>query len=148
MLDALLTDFRAGTREGLLRAARRAFALAFGVLALPGLPLGALYAGLGHPQPLDWPVLLGLFALAAVLGVFALHLARRAAREPGQPVGRAALSAAIQAGTAPAVPLLLGCACFAQPPALLAFWLLAAALYAFGRGQLPGWVQEPSSPER
>ena len=54
MLEPLLKDFRSGTREGLLQAARRAFMLAFAALALPGLPLGALYAVLGRPARLDW----------------------------------------------------------------------------------------------
>ena len=145
MLEPLLKDFRSGTREGLLQAARRAFMLAFAALALPGLPLGALYAVLGRPARLDWLEGAVLLGLAATLGGLTLHLAQRAAREPGQKPPQAALTAAIQAATAPAIPFLLGCAFLTQPLALLAFWAVAYALFTAARSRLAGWVKAPQA---
>lgn len=145
MLEPLLKDVRSGTHEGLLQAARRAFTLAFAALALPGLPLGALYAVLGRPPRLDWPEVAGLLVLAATLGALTLHLAQRAAREPGQKPPQAALTAAIQAATAPAIPFLLGCAFLTQPLALLGFWALGSALFVVARSRLAGWVRAPEA---
>ena len=42
MLERLTRDLRSGTRDGLIRAARQAYALALGVLAVPGVVLGAI----------------------------------------------------------------------------------------------------------
>ena len=72
----------------------------------------------------------------------ALRLARRAARDVGSGVpGRAALTAAMQAASAPAVPFLLGCAAPHQPLALGLCWAAAAALYVLARAQLPAYAR-------
>lgn len=142
MLEPFVRDMRLGTREGLLRAALRMFHLSCAAIALPGLLLGGIYA-LTQPQPIPLRAVLGLAGIALLLGGLALHLARRAANDVKQPASRAALTAAIQAGTVPAVPWLIGCTFFAQPLALLLLWAVAGLLYATMRAQLPNWVREP-----
>lgn len=140
MLEALARDLRAGTPADLVRAAHRAQAAAFLILALPGMPLGGLYL-LTRPAPLSLLWAAALVGLAALLALLALRLARRAARDTLQPPARAALAAAMQAGTAPAVPFLLGCAFLAQPAVLAALWLVAALAFAVARASVPGWVR-------
>lgn len=140
MLDAFARELRAGTPADLVRAARRAQALAFLVLALPGLPLGTLYL-LTKPAPLPPTGVAALGLLAALLAWIALRLARRAARDPGQSPSRTALGAAMQAAPAPGVPFLLGCALFAQPAALALLWLVAALAYFLAWNSVPGWVR-------
>ncbi|EYB66782.1 hypothetical protein DEIPH_ctg075orf0017 [Deinococcus phoenicis] len=140
MLDAFARELRAGTPADLTRAARRAQAAAFLALAVPGLPLGGLYL-LTRPAPLAAVWVAALALLAALLALVALRLARRAARDPVQPPARTALAAAMQAGTAPAVPFLLGCAFLAQPAAVALLWGLAVCAYAAAWASVPGWVK-------
>lgn len=132
-------DLRAGP-AGLARASRRAFHLALLALSVPGLPLGALYL-LSGPAPYPaaaW----GFAALGLGLGLLALRLARQAARDmQGGPPGRAALTAAMQAASAPAIPFLLGCAALHQPLAWGLCWAAAAALYGLARMQLPTYAR-------
>ncbi|MCP2015420.1 hypothetical protein L1280_002582 [Deinococcus sp. HSC-46F16] len=140
MFEAFVREVGSGQPADLVRAARRAQAAGFGVLALPGLPLGAVYALSGPAllPPLWVAVLAGLGALLAAL---VLRLAHSAARDPGQPPARAVLTAALQSGGAPAVPFLLGCTLLAQPPAVVALWALAGLGYAAAWNRVPGWVQ-------
>lgn len=139
MLEAFARELRAGTPEKLTRAARRAQALAFLVLAAPGLPLGALYL-LTQPAPLPLAWVAALVLLGALLALVPLRLARRAALDPAQRPAQRVLTAAMQAGTAPAVPFLLGCVCFHQPAALAALWLVAALAFAAAWAGVPGWA--------
>lgn len=141
MLEALARDLHTGAPGDLTRAARRAQGLAFAALAAPGVPLGLLYL-LTRPEPLAPAWVAALTLLGAVLALVPLRLARDAARDPSVPPARAALTAALQAGTAPAVPFLMGCACLAQPAAVLALWGVAALAYALARAGVPGWVRE------
>ncbi|ABF46420.1 hypothetical protein Dgeo_2126 [Deinococcus geothermalis DSM 11300] len=140
MLDAFARELRTGTPADLIRAARRAQALAFLVLALPGLPLGVLY-WLTQPAPVPPSGIAALGLLAALLAGAALRLARRAARDPLQAPSRAALGAAMQAAPAPAVPFLLGCVLFGQPAALALLWLVAVLTYLLAWYSVPGWVR-------
>ncbi|MFB9990732.1 hypothetical protein ACFFLM_01850 [Deinococcus oregonensis] len=144
MLKALAQDLSSGQGADLLRASRRAYALAFAVLAAPGVPLGALYL-LTRPTPTPLAGLLGLVGVALLLACTALYLARRAARDPLLPPRRTALSAAMQAGTAPAVPFLIGCATFSQPVVTVGLWVLTAVLYAAAWRLIAGWMRPASS---
>lgn len=133
-------DLRDGP-AGLTRASSRAFHLALLALAAPGLPLGALYL-LSGPAPSPAAVAWGLAALGLGFGLVALRLARQAARDVrGGPPGRAALTAAMQAASAPAVPFLLGCAALHQPLAWGLCWAAAGALYVLARAHLPAYVR-------
>ncbi|MFC5848902.1 hypothetical protein [Deinococcus petrolearius] len=137
---AFARDLRAGP-AGLERASRRAFHLALLALAAPGLPLGALYL-LSGPAPFPAAAAWGLGVLGLGFGLVALRLARQAARDVrGGPPGRAALTAAMQAAGAPAVPFLLGCAALHQPLALGLCWAAAAVLYVLARAHLPAYVR-------
>lgn len=140
MLDTFVREVGSGQPADLVRAARRAQAAGFGVLAAPGLPLGLLYA-LGGPAPLPPLWLAALAGLGALLAALVLRLAHSAARDPGQAPARAVLTAALQSGGAPAVPFLLGCTLFAQLPGAAALWALAGLAYAAAWGRVPGWVQ-------
>ncbi|MEF2276670.1 hypothetical protein V3W47_00030 [Deinococcus sp. YIM 134068] len=147
MFEALARDLRAGTPADLNRAARRAFVAAFLLLALPGLPLGGLYL-LTRPAPLPAGWVAALALLAAVLAAAALSLARLAARDPKGPPAGAALTAAFQSGTAPAVPFLLGCACLHQPAAFLALWLVSALAFLAAWMSLPALLRAASERSR
>ncbi|MDB5044269.1 MAG: hypothetical protein JWQ08_319 [Deinococcus sp.] len=144
MLQALAQALNSGEGADLLRAARRAYTLAFTALAVPGLPLGALYL-LTRPAPTPPAGVVGLVLVALILAGAALYLARRAARDPLLPPRRTALSAAMQAGTAPAVPFLLGCATFSQPAIAAGLWVLAAVLYAAAWRLIADWMRPVSS---
>ena len=146
MLEAFARDLRAGTPADLTRAARRAQAAAFLILALPGLPLGGLYLWT-RPAPLPLPWAAALVGLAALLALVALRLARRAARDRIQPPPRAALTAVMQGGTAPAVPFLLGCVFLGQPAVLGVLWLIAALALAAAWASVPGWVRVAAARE-
>ncbi|WP_102127606.1 hypothetical protein [Deinococcus planocerae] len=136
MFEALARDLRTGTPADLTRAARRAFVAAFLVIAVPGLPLGGLYL-LTRPAPLSAGWVTALVLLAAVLAAAGLHLARLAARDSTGPGPQVTLTAAMQAGTAPAVPFLLGCVFFSQPTALAALWLVSALAFVLVWRGLP-----------
>lgn len=146
MLEALRHDLRAGTRDGLTRAARRAYLLALALLAIPGLVFGTLLL-LTRPVPTPPPAFLGLLGLSLGLALLALYFARKAAHRTDWPARQAALTGAIQAATAPGVAFLLGCTALNQPQYLLAFWVLALALHALVWAQLPGWVRAPEQSE-
>lgn len=99
------------------QALQRAFYLAGAFVLLPGLPLGLIYQ-LTRPAPFGTGTALVLVLAAASLSFLAFRLAEQVRQaEPG---GRAArLSAALQLGSAPAVPALLAVACWHVPLALL-----------------------------
>lgn len=146
MLDAFSRELRVGTREGLIRAARRAYTLSLAALAVPGVLLGGALL-LSAPVHTPWPAVVGLLGLGLGLAGLALYLAHQAARRADLPARQAALTAAIQAATAPGVLLLLGCALLGQLLAVAAFWVLALGTYALVWRQLPGWVREPEPQE-
>ena len=138
-----MRDVRGG-RDGLIRAAGRAYLFGLLALTLPGVVLGAALL-LTRPAVVPLPAVLALLALALALALVALRLARIAARNAELPARQAALTAAIQAATAPGVPLLLACATLSQGLAAVPFLLLAAGMHAFVWFQLPGWVREPEA---
>ncbi|GGL10486.1 hypothetical protein [Deinococcus radiotolerans] len=141
MLDTLTRDLRAGTRTALLRAARRAYLLALGALAVPAVLIGTVLL-LSPAQP-DRAAAVILWAVAVALGLGAFVLARRAAHRADLSAPQAALTGAIQASSAPGVPLLLACA-FAGTPLLgLSLLITGALLHLLVWRQLPGWVREP-----
>ncbi|PNY83034.1 hypothetical protein [Deinococcus koreensis] len=146
MLEAIARDFQAGTREGLICAARRAYGLALLALAVPGVVLGGLL-WLSGPASTPWPAVAGLLGLGLVLAAGALYLAHQVARRPDLPARQAALTGSIQAATAPGVLFLLGCTLLAQPLALAAFWALALGLHALVWSRLPGWIRTPEPRE-
>ncbi|SEI83640.1 hypothetical protein SAMN04488058_10210 [Deinococcus reticulitermitis] len=136
---------RTHTPEERLRSARLALRLAFLVLAAPGLPLGLLYL-LTRPAPLAWSVTLALVGLSLGLGLLPLRLARQAAQDTTLPPERRALTAAFQAGSAPAIPFLVGCAALASWPAAALLWALAAFLYLFAWRQVATWTPAAPTP--
>lgn len=140
MLETFARELRSGEAADLTRAARRAQAVAFLALALPGLPLGGLYL-LTRPAPLHLPWAAGLAGVAALLALVVLRLAGMAARGGGQPPSRPALTAAIQGGAAPAVPFLLGCAFLGQPAVLALLWAVAALALVLAWSSVPRWVR-------
>ena len=138
-----LTDLGAAPSPlRLLAALRRAYALNLAVLAVPGLLLGVPLGLLSVP-PTSPPALLGLAVAAAVCALLALGLAQRrvGAAQPGTPQGRdAALSAAIQAASAPAAPLLMACTALRSPLSALALLLLALLGWWAGGWLLKRWA--------
>lgn len=145
MLEAFVRDVRSG-RDGLVRAARRAYLLGLAALALPGVVLGALLL-LTRPVPVPVSALLLLLGVALLLSLGALHFARKAAHNTAQPARQSALTGAIQAATAPGVPLLLACATLSQWLSLVLFLALAAVMHFVVWVQVPGWVREPEAAE-
>lgn len=142
MVHSISRDLRLGTRDALIRAARRAYTLAFLALAVPGLPLGGLYL-LTRPGTLPVSALLGLAGLGMVFGGAVFWLAGRVARDPALPPSRAALTASMQAASAPGIAFLLGCALLHDLRGVSLLWGLALCAYLLGYGQVPGWVREP-----
>ncbi|WP_425145967.1 hypothetical protein [Deinococcus sp.] len=131
---AHLTD--APTRHRLLAALRRLYLLNLAALTLPGLLIG-VPLGLLLPAKSAWLALLGLALAGLLCAALALALAHHKVRAavPGTPEGRdLALSAAIQAASAPAAPLLMACTALKDPLSLLA--LLALTLLSL----LAGWL--------
>lgn len=146
MLQSISSDVQAGTRDALVRAARRAYTLAFLALAVPGLPLGGLYL-LTRPGALPLSAVLGLGGMGIGFAAAAFWLAGRAARDPALPPARAALTAAMQAASAPGIAFLLGCALLHDLRGVVLLWALALCAYLLGYGQLAGWVREPQTPQ-
>lgn len=144
LLQPLAQDLRAGTRPALLRAARRVYALAFVALALPGLPLGGLYHLTAPPPVPLWAVLV-LTALGVGLAALATRLAARAAHDPALSPDRAALTAAIQAASAPGSAFLVGCGLLGDALGMALLWTLALATAWAGWTQLAGWVRDPQA---
>jgi hypothetical protein len=142
MLEGFTRDLRSGTRDGLLGAARRAYALAVAALTVPGALLGTLLL-LGRASPTPRPAALVLYAVAVALALWALRRAGQLAAQPGLPARQTALTAAIQAATAPGVVFLLGCTLIRQPAELAGFWLTALLLHLRVWTWLPAWVREP-----
>ncbi|ACO46905.1 hypothetical protein DEDE109153_11475 [Deinococcus deserti] len=142
MLQSISRDLQTGTRDGLIRASRRAYTLAFLALAIPGLPLGGLYL-LTRPERLPLGAVLGLGGMGIAFAGAALWLAGRVARDPALPSSRAALTAAMQAASAPGITFLLGCALLHDLRGVILLWVLALCAYLVGYGQLAGWVREP-----
>ncbi|MFC4454562.1 hypothetical protein [Deinococcus sonorensis] len=130
----------------LLAALRRVYLLGLAALLIPGLLIGLPYALLGSAA---WSggVLTALGVTALLCAGLALGLATRTARQvtPGTPEGRAlSIQAAIQAASAPGVPLLMACTALTQPLALLTLLLLAAVVGVAGWLTLPQWSQRAS----
>ncbi|ULH14700.1 hypothetical protein MF271_11880 [Deinococcus sp. KNUC1210] len=124
------------TRSRLLAALRRLYLMNLGLLALPGLLIGVPLA-LFTPAWASLPALLGLSAAGVLCAVLALALAQQKmkAATSGTPEGRdLAMSAAIQAASAPAAPLLMACTTLKEPLSLLA--LLTLTLLS----GLMGWL--------
>jgi uncharacterized membrane protein YfcA len=143
MLDGFVRDMRAD-RAGLVRAARWAYLLGLMALTLPGAVLGVVLL-LARPAPMPFPAVLALLVLALILSLVALRLARTAASNAEVPARQAALTGAIQAATAPGVPLLLACATLSQGLSVGLFLILAGVMHAVVWTQVPGWVREPDA---
>lgn len=143
MLDSFVRDMRSD-RVGLVRAARRAYLLGLMTLTLPGAVLGVVLL-LARPAPMPFPAVLALLVLALVLALVALRLARSAAGNTEVPARQAALTGAIQAATAPGVPLLLAYATLSQGLSVGLFLILAGVMHAIVWTQVPGWVREPDA---
>ena len=127
MLRPLANLGDAPTRPRLLAALRRVYALNLAVLGLPGLLVGVPLGLFTPAHPSLW-ALLGLSVAGLLCAVLALTLAQQKTKTavPGTPEGRASvLSAAIQAASAPAAPLLMACTALKEPLSLLALLTLA-----------------------
>lgn len=130
MLDGLIHAYQSGDQKGALL---RAYHLALLVLAVPGVPLGLLYS-LMKPAAHTTSIALALVGLSVVLAGAVLEKVRRSVSSPGQPFPPPErLAAALQLGSAPGVPFLLGCAAFHDPPTWLGCWAVALAAYLLGR---------------
>lgn len=130
MLDGLIHAYQSGDQKGALL---RAYHLALLVLAVPGVPLGLLYS-LMKPAAHTTSIALALVGLSVVLAGAVLEKARRSVSSPGQPSPPPErLAAALQLGSAPGVPFLLGCAAFHDPLTWLGCWAVALAAYLLGR---------------
>lgn len=136
-LGRWLNDFK---EQGSPAARLRAFHVALGVLVLPTLPLGLLYALLG-PKPARLPplTLLWLSLLALALSAAAYWLTKQTERDPLLPRPTARLAAAFQLGGVPALPWLLACAFLYLPLWSLWLGLLGGLGYAVARWQLREW---------
>lgn len=135
MLKGLTQDLKSADPAAWKRACLRAFHGVLLALCLPGLPLGGLY-WLSKPAPYPLWAALGLAGLGLLLGLGALQLAGRSARDPRLNKQQAGLTSAMQLASAPAVPFLLGCAALHQPLAWGLLWVGAALLYAAARGRV------------
>lgn len=130
MLDGLIHAYQSGDQKGALL---RAYHLALLVLAVPGVPLGLLYS-LMKPAAHTTSIALALVGLSVVLAGAVLEKVRRSVSSPGQPSPPPErLAAALQLGSAPGVPFLLGCAAFHDPLTWLGCWAVALAAYLLGR---------------
>lgn len=130
MLDGLIHAYQSGDQKGALL---RAYHLALLVLAVPGVPLGLLYS-LMKPAAHTTSIALALVGLSVVLAGAVLEKVRRSVSSPGQPFPPPErLAAALQLGSAPGVPFLLGCAAFHDPLTWLGCWAVALAAYLLGR---------------
>lgn len=146
------------SRAPLLAALRRAYLLGLAALAVPGLLIGLPVGLLSRPHH-DPPILLGLLGLPVLLGLsvaallcaaLALTLAHRRARVAvrGTPEGRdQVLGAAIQAASAPAVPLLMAFAMLSTPLTLLALLTLTLLALAAGWASLSLWASRTGVPD-
>lgn len=143
------------SRAPLLAALRRAYLLGLAALAVPGLLIGLPVGLLSRPHPgppmlLGLPVLLGLSIAALLCAALALTLAHRRARAAvrGTPEGRdQVLGAAIQAASAPAVPLLMAFAMLSTPLTLLALLTLTLLALAAGWASLSLWASRAGVPD-
>ncbi|GGR02532.1 hypothetical protein [Deinococcus ruber] len=136
MLRSLTNLGDTPTRPHLLAALRRLYALNLALLGLPGLLIG-VPLGLFTPAWSSLPALVGLCVAGLLCAVLALALAQQKMKAaiPGTPEGRdLAMSAAIQAASAPAAPLLMACTTLKEPLSLLA--LLTLTLLS----GLVGWL--------
>lgn len=137
MLERWLRDLK---QQGSPAALGRALHLGLGVLVLPALPLGAVYALWGKPSAAAPPLtLLWLWLLACAVSGAAYWFARNTAADPSLPRPVARLTAAFQLATVPAVPVLLACAFLYLPLWALALGLLGLGGYALARWQLAQW---------
>lgn len=116
------------------QALQRAFYLAGAFMLLPGLPLGLIYQ-LTRPAPFGMGTALALVLAAGALSFLAFRLAEQVRQ--AEPPGRTArLSAALQLGSAPAVPALLAVACWHVPLALLGCLGVAVVAYVLAMRRL------------
>ena len=130
MLDALIRAHKSGDQQGALL---RAYHLAFLVLALPGVPFGGLY-WLTKPAPHGLTVAVVLVGVSVILTALVLEKVRRTIRpNPTLPPMPERLTAALQLGSAPGVPFLLGCSSFHDALTWLGCWLVALTAYLLGR---------------
>lgn len=140
MFKRFINSWKGQSPEDLERAALGSAHLVFLTLAVPGLFFGFIFwaiGGLGIPESSVW-VLVGI---ALVLSTLALWLASRTAADPLIPKRKAALAAAFQAGSSPAIPFLLGCMVFNQPKSALIFVFVSLVVYGVMRGWVLFWVR-------
>ena len=138
------------TRPRLLAALRRVYALNLALLGLPGLLIGVPLGLFTSAHPSLW-ALLGLSVAGMLCAILALALAQHKAKTaiPGTPEGRdLALSAAIQAASAPAAPLLMACTALKEPLSLLALLTLALLSGLAGWLLLGLWAGKVGTDER
>lgn len=116
-------------------ALREAYLSVFGLIAAPGVLLGALLALVGaNPVGFAGPALAALLGVSLACAALVFWLAARARKREEVPL-TGAIHESIQLASAPAVPFLLGCAALREPGALA--WLWGAALLVLA----VGWVR-------
>lgn len=141
MFKRLIQDWKGQSPEDLERAALGAAHLVLLALVVPGLVFGLIFraiGGVGIPESSIWILLI----IALVLSLMALWLARRTAEDDLIPKREAALAAAFQAGSSPAIPLLLGCMVLNQPTSALMFAGVSLVVYLVMRGWVLTWVRK------
>lgn len=133
MFDGLLQAHKAGDHK---EALMRAYHLALLVLAVPGVPLGLLY-WFTRPAPHTVVVSLVLVGVSALLAAGVLEKVRRTvqASPAALPVPER-LTAALQLGSAPGVPFLVGCSSFHDGLTWLGCWAVALMAYLLGRQRI------------
>lgn len=130
MLDALIRAHKSGDQQGALL---RAYHLAFLALAIPGVPLGLLY-WLSRPAAHTLTTAAVLIGVSVALAAVVFEKVRRTAAITPAPLPvPERLTAAIQLGSAPGVPFLLGCSSFHDLPTWLGCWAVALGAYLLGR---------------
>ena len=130
MLDGLIRAHKSGDQRGALL---RAYHLAYLVLAVPGVPLGLLY-WLTKPAPHGATIALALVGVSVLLAGVVLEKVRRTIANAQTPLpAPERLTAALQLGSAPGVPFLLGCSSFHDVLTWLGCWAVALIAYLLGR---------------
>lgn len=140
MFRRFIKSWKGRSPEDLERAALGSAHLVLSTLAVPGLFFGLIFwaiGGVGIPESSVW-ILVGI---ALVLSALALWLASRTAADPLIPKRKAALAAAFQAGSSPAIPFLLGCMVLNQPKSAVIFAIVSFVVYGVMRGWILFWVR-------
>ncbi len=140
----LVTSFtnalNSNTQEGLLRAIQMGYQGALLGLLIPSVIFG-VGMQLAKPTPIPTAAIWGLGLVMLALSGATFYWANKAALNPQLLPKQAALTAAIQAATVPALPFIFACSLCSQGLALALFLPMAAVFYRLVWQQLPKWIR-------